>query len=51
MEDQATSENVSADGRLNALAKVMLAKDNEVDALHSRITVLQDRLKFDLTTP
>jgi len=51
MEEQATSENVSADNRFNALTKVMEAKDNEVNALHSRITVLQDRLKFDLTTP
>jgi hypothetical protein len=51
MEEQATSENVSVDGRLNALNKIMQAKDNEVDALHGRITVLQDRLKFDLTTP
>jgi hypothetical protein len=51
MEDNATSENVSSDGRFKALTKVMTAKDNEVDALHSRITVLQDRLKFDLTTP
>lgn len=51
MEEEATSENVSSDGRFNALTKVMEAKDNEVNALHNRITVLQDRLKFDLTTP
>lgn len=51
MEEEATSENISSDGRFNALTKVMEAKDNEVNALHSRITVLQDRLKFDLTTP
>jgi hypothetical protein len=51
MEEEATQENVSSDGRFNALTKVMEAKDNEVNALHNRITVLQDRLKFDLTTP
>jgi hypothetical protein len=51
MENRATDVNVSSDGRLDALSKVMTAKEDEVAALHNKITVLQDRLKFDLTTP
>jgi len=51
MELEATKENVSSDGRFEALTKVMTAKDDEVTALHHKVTVLQDRLKYDLTTP
>lgn len=50
MEADATRENVSADGRIDALNKVMKAKDNEVEALQNRITLLQDRLKTDIVS-
>jgi hypothetical protein len=45
MEDEATRENITSEERNIALTKVMNAKDNEVTALHNRVTVLQDRLK------
>jgi hypothetical protein len=51
MELEATDENIPSNDRMSSLIKVMEAKDNEVSALQNRITVLQDRLKFDLTTP
>jgi len=50
MELEATSENISTDGRIDALNKVMKAKDNEVDALQNRVTLLQDRLKCDIVS-
>lgn len=51
MELEATRENVSADGRIDALIKIMKAKDNEVDSLNNRVTLLQDRLKCDIVSP
>lgn len=45
MEDEATKYNITPEEKYIALTKVMNAKDIEVDALHNRITVLQDRLK------
>lgn len=51
MEEEATRHNISSEEKNIALSRVMNAKDNEVAALHNRVTVLQDRLKYNLSHP